>query len=317
MKSIRDSLPPDNRPIIDSIFKSTSELFTYYKNRNGGITYNFYPVRPEENPFPNAKFSPRSKRRRLADDLDDTSMLYLVQNSSDSLNHAIKAKMVDHSTKKLYTSTFKQYRKNKVYKTWFTEKINQDIDICVLSNVLVFIFEKNLPLTSIDTASLGFIKSSIRHNLHLNKEHLISAHYQNSSIVLYHVARLISAATTPLLDEIRGKVISDIHQQLNLANNSMEEVILLASLFRLGGQKDYEINFTRLEEDMRRFYWFKANPFCGSRFWIKQLIGRSNFLHEQYKCEAYYWSLVLELSSLSDANFTLSNKQPTAMYKRH
>ncbi len=132
LKSIQDSMSINNQKLVDTIFNYSFENFKYYKNRNGGNTYNFYQVRPVENPFPNAKFLPNSSRRQLADDLDDTSIIYLAnEDSNDSINYVIRNKMIEHSTLKIYTSTFRQYRKSNVYKTWFAEKMKQDIDICV------------------------------------------------------------------------------------------------------------------------------------------------------------------------------------------
>jgi len=317
LKSLQDSLQVDNRNTIDSIFNNSLDAFKYYKSRDGRISYNFYQIHPKENPFPNTNFLPNSSHRKLADDLDNTSILYLAMNATDSLNQAIKKLMVEYSKRDLYTSTFKEYRKSEVYKTWFAKKKNQDVDICVLSNILLFVFEKKIALDPIDSTSINLIKSSIQQNLHLKKEHLIAPHYQNAAINLYHIARLISTADYPLLNELRTKIINDIHQELTLVDNLMAKVILLSSLFRLGEGVDYEIDFQLLNRDMNQFYWFKASPFCTARFWLKKFVGRSEIFHMLYSCQAYYWSLVLELETLSDASFSMDQKQNTTMYKRY
>lgn len=253
---------------------------------------------------------PNSKRRRIADDLDDTSILYLVQNSSDSLNKLIRNEMITYSTKKNYTSTFKQYRGISVYKTWFAKKMKQDIDICVLSNVLLFMHEKKLTMSYIDTTSYELIRSAISQGYHLNKGHLLSSQYQSSTIILYHVARLLAVTNSSLLNDIRSIIKIDIHQRLTETSNLMEKVVLLSSLFRLGEKVEFDIDYQELHNDMKRFYWFKANPFYSSKFWIRKLVGNSNFVQSRYRCEAYYWSLVLELECLSNINhLTFGNNQ--------
>jgi hypothetical protein len=316
LKSIQDSLPETDRTIIKTICSRSISTFKNYKNRNGDITYNFYQIRPEENPFPNATFLRNYKGRQLADDFDDTSILYLAQNSSDSLNYAIKNKMAKHSTTSLYTSTFKEYRKEKVYKTWFAKKQNQDIDLCVLSNALLFVFDKKLALSAIDTSSIQLIQSAINKELHINKAHLISAHYQSTPIILYHIARLISAANHPLLDELRPKIIHDINTQLNEVNDEVEKMILLSSLFRLNHPIDFEINLQNLENNMTDFFWFKANPLCGSRFWIKKMAGSTHFMQTNYRCKAYYWALLLELEVLSKASYLKTDATYTTIYHK-
>ncbi len=178
-------------------------------------------------------------------------------------------------------------------------------------------FEKELPMAAIDTASYELLKSAINQDYHLKKGHLISSQYQNPSIILYHMARLIAKVNTPLINEIRSKIIGDIKLRLTLATNSMEQVILITSLFRLGEKVDYEIEYQSLQNDMNNFYWFKANPFYGSRFWMRKIVGTSNFLQNLYKSEAYYWSLVLELETLSNASFSIENNQPISIYKKY
>ena len=311
LKSVKDSLSKNDQTIIDSILSYSLESLKYYKNRNGENTYNFYQVRPEENPFPNGRYFTKAEFKRVPDDLDDTSIIYLMQDSSDSLNYAIKKKMEKHAVVEKYTSTYSQFRKNKIYKTWFSSEMKQDIDICVVSNVLTLMFQKELTLSTVDTASIEFIKASIRQDLHLNKEYLISPHYQETSIILYHVARLIAISNNVLLDDIKEKVIQDIYDQLGLVNNDVEKVILLTSLYRLGEKIDFDINLHDLKIDMTKYYWFKANPFCVRPFWVKKMIGSSNILNQYYRSKAYYWSLVLELEVLSKAGFIIDNEVGT------
>ena len=75
-------------------------------------------------------------------------------------------------------------------------------------------------------------------------------------------------ANHPSLNAIKQKLIKDLYQQLEASDeNSIDRVILLTSLYRLGEQPDFRINQEELKNDMSSFYWFKANPFYGQRVW--------------------------------------------------
>ena len=78
--------------VIDSLVEEAASSFQYYQNRNGGDTYNFYPVRPE-NPFPNVPVLANRKSARLPDDLDCSSFAYMVMNPSEEKKKALKVKM--------------------------------------------------------------------------------------------------------------------------------------------------------------------------------------------------------------------------------
>lgn len=307
LQSIHDSLSSVDQPKATQIAAKAKTSFPYYKDRNGGITYNFYQVRPEEKPFPGADhwvFPDTSMR--IPDDLDDTSILYLAQETNDSLNQAVKDAMVKHSMKDLYTSTFRRFRDLDVYKTWFAANMNQDTDLCVLTNTLLFVVEKDLEMTAMDTTSAHLIKMAVEQNLHLRRERLIAPHYQNPSITLYHIARIISRADMPVLNSIKGKVIADLRKRLLKTKSEMEKVILLTSLFRLGEPTNFELDIRSIEEDMDSFYWCLATPFRGMKFPIRRFFEINNVLQEYYKCEGYYWTLLLELQSISKA--TLSER---------
>ena len=301
LQSIKDSRPIDEQGYIDNVYRNSKPTFDFYSNRNNDVTYNFYQVHPEK-PFPNIKLLSKWKRFRLADDLDDTSIIYLVKESSDSLNRLVKDRMIEQSfKKKKVKSTFKAYRKSKAYRTWFADKMKQDFDICVMSNALLFVFEKKLELDTIDLATIRLIRTMIEEGRHLKKEHLIAPHYQSSAIILYHVARLIDTANHPELNVLREKVIADIENGLLSAENTMEKTILLTSLYRLNKPHDFEISMDELSGDMANFHWFKANLAGGYRLWFRKLVGQSRWFNLSYRSEAYYWSLVLELQTLSGA----------------
>ncbi len=301
LQSIRNRF--DNKDKIDFIIERAKRNYPSYKNRAGDITYNYWQVRPE-NPFPNSKFLSKRKKMRIADDFDDTAIIFLTQNNSDSLNKVLHQKMQAQSEKgkSKVKSTFKAYQKSKAYRTWFATKMKQDFDVCVQSNALLFVFEKQLELSKVDTATIVLIKDIILTDKHIESPVLVSPHYQNTSIILYHIARLIAAADNDLFKEIQSKVIQDIYAQLRIVDNEMEKVILYTSLFRLREKPEIKIDSNKLKDDLQNFYWFKASMVATSNIKIKKVIAKSKLVNFNYQSEGYYYALLLELESLTNSN---------------
>lgn len=298
LQSIRDSFPSSRSKLLDSvILKSTSNYFRY-RNRNGDFTYNFWQTCPDQ-PFPNSKFLSQREKMKLPDDLDDTSIIFLTKTTNEAVDIALRQKMMMHASNNRIKSIYKRYRNYQAYPTWFGDKMPQDLDICVMSNVLLFIFQKGFELNNTDQETLDLIKEIVITNDHIVHPHIVSPHYKNSSIILYHLSRLISVADNPVLNSIREKIIIDLKKQLQLSKNEMEKVILLTSLYRLGEKIDFKISINSAEKDFNTFYWFRANPSSGKNMFLKRLLGKNSLFQFKYKCDAYYWTLLLEFQTLS------------------
>lgn len=297
-QSISDSLTVQEQTMVKRIKSNSRGVYPLYQ-RNHSIAYNFYQVNPER-PFPQLKLLSRMKKMRLADDLDDTSIIYMINNTSDSLNQALRGEINQQVTQEeKVRSTLSDYQNRGAYRTWFADKMKQDLDICVISNALLFLFQKNLDLDSTAINSISLVKDMVNSNHHFKYPQLVSSHYQNSAIILYHVARLIALADHDLLNDLRAKVVQDILIQLPKVSNQMERLILVISFYRLGDRPGFSFDFGQLNLDMSSFYWFKANPLSGSRLGVKKMIGMGDFLELKYKSEAYYLALLFELQKLS------------------
>jgi|GEM_PF-388250 len=316
LQSLRNYFGKSGKTIIDSISDRAKHLYVYYRNRQGRPTYNFYQTHPDK-PFPGLKFWTHQKWLRLTDDLDDVSFIYLIRNTSDSLNAAVK-KLMELQTRspKKVVSTFRKYQNSKAYRTWFAFRMKQDLDICVMSNVLLFVYQKHLPLDSTDYSTIALIKQMVNDNDIMKHPNIVSAHYQKSPIILYHLARLISKANNPQLNSLIPKIVADLKSELNISTNQMDKIILISSLYRLHHPVGFEFNYRNILNDMNTFHWFRANPFSGDNVIYKRIMGRNGWLNFKYKCNAFYWSLVLELQQLSGAHIqTNGNFLQTKMYK--
>ncbi|MBN2637736.1 MAG: hypothetical protein JXR65_01465 [Bacteroidales bacterium] len=316
LQSIKNQFSIKGKFLISNMSGCAKNLYPLYQNRQWGPTYNFYQTHPDR-PFPGLKILSGMKKFRLADDLDDTSIIYLLLHTNDSLNAAVKKRMeAQAKSPKKVTSTFKKYRNYKAYRTWFAHKMKQDMDICVMSNALLFVIRKGLPLDSTDSCTITLIKKMVNENEIMKHGYIVSSHYQKSPVILYHLSRLISVANNPELNGLIPKIVTDLKYELKISKNAMDRVILISSLYRLHQKVDFSFSYNNLNKAMQSFYWFMANPFSGSNVTIKRIIGRKGLLNFEYKSEAYYWSLVLELQSLTGAKINYgSNFEETVMIK--
>lgn len=299
LQSLYHALNDNEQTLADSIISRAQANYPHYRNRNGELSYNFWQVHPYELPFPGRKLWSRMRKFRLADDLDDTSLIYLTLDIHDSIAWGVKRMMEAQVGEKPLKSTFKPYRHYRAYRTWFADKMKQDLDICVMANVLLFVFEKQLPLSQYDEQTIKLITRMVHEDQHLIHPKLVSPHYQQSSVILYHLSRLIAVADHPALDQLKPKVLADLEDQYASSQYAMEKLILQSSLLRLGNQKPLAADMPQVsDQDREAFYWFYANPFSGSRFFFKRLLGRSEFLQSRYTSGAYYLTLQLENSLL-------------------
>lgn len=302
LQSLSRAFNPQEQLLADTIIRQAKQNYPYYGNRNGELSYNFWQVHPFEQPLPNRKLWSKMRKFRLPDDLDDTSLIYLTLSTPDSINRRVKQMMEAQINQEPVRSTLPEYQDLPVYRTWFADKMKQDVDICVLANVLLFVFEKELPLSEADQQTIALIHRMLEERQHLTQPKLISPHYQRTSIILYHLSRLLAAADHPQLNKLREPLISDLYGQLQRNVNQMERVILLSALYRLGERPHYLLDEKQLARDAKTFDWFIGSPISVKHIWIRRRLAQSSWLDACHSSQAYYLALQLELELLSYTN---------------
>ena len=88
-------------------------------------------------------------------------------------------------------------------------------DVSVLCNVLSFVEKYNLQWTKADSASLEVIIKTIQNNYHFTEPIYASPYYGKTSIILYHIARLMSIKQIPQLEALKTKLITDAVNELS------------------------------------------------------------------------------------------------------
>ena len=301
LQKMRTYLTPYQQSIADKIIASGNEPAIKFKNRKGRNTYNFWPT---DTPriFPNSGWlNLFNKKQALPDDLDDTVIMLLAMDAQDSIAkqvHELMQQFTNNGKKKV-KNTFKEYRNIPAYSTWFGKKMPVDFDVSVLTNILYFVQHYNLPWTKADSASLFFIKKVIEEKKYLNDAAYVSPHYNSTTIILYHISRLMALKPLPDLDIYKDSLISFTKSKLLKTNNFLEQILLQTSLMRWGVQPSEVITVKNNSELINRiededFSFFIANMASMLPNQLKKTAGAIGLGKFYYFCPAYNYLLILE-----------------------
>lgn len=304
LQDLRPKLSPVQQVIADSIIARARPVYEKFKNRKGKPTYNFWPTDTVKI-FPNAGWlNLLDKKQSLPDDLDDTVIFLLALNAPDSTARKVHALMqaYTNNSKAGIKNTYKAYSKIGAYSTWFGEKMPVDFDVCVQANVLYFVQRYQFNWTAADSATLTFIEKVISDNKHMSDASYVAPHYDRSSVILYHLARLMSLKPIASLEKYRPQLISDAQSLLLQTADFMEQCILQTALMKWGVPiKEITIRANGSLQELveeGKFSFFVAdmasmmpNPW---KVWLGSRLGKF-----YYDCDAYNNVLLLENLVLS------------------
>lgn len=236
LSDIKGYVNEQNRQTIDSLLIVSKPLFTKFKNTKGRETYNFWRTDSSYDYPYSGVLKLFTKDITLPDDMDDTVLSLLALHANDSTAkaaHVLMQQFVNSDTSKV-RSIIEDYSSLPAYSTWFGKKFPVVFDVSVLCNILSFVQHYNLPWTKADTASLEVIIKTIENDYHFSKAVYASPYYPKTSLILYHIARLMSAKHLPQLEALRIKLVSDAAKELVQTNNLMEKIILSSTILKLG-----------------------------------------------------------------------------------
>jgi DNA-directed RNA polymerase subunit L len=296
LRNQQQFLSPTNKNIVDSICSKAVSNYPNYRNKNGDCTYNFWQPKPNRH-FPNDQYFSTRKKYALPDDLDDTSILYLSEHHSDSLKNCLRTKIAQHANgnSTYINNTFRKYKHDVAYNSWFGNKIDVDFDICVQSNALSWVLDNHFVLNKYDSATINLIQKMVLADEHIKYAQYISPHYQTPSIVLYHLARLI-APHHDYFTKIKSKLIDDIQQQIKIVKHPMEKLLLATSLARFGVFSEQNLKLNK--SDFEGFYFFVANMTSVAPNPFKRWFAKCKRTNFYYESEGYYYTLLLEYECL-------------------
>lgn len=299
LDDIRPYVNVQNQQRIDAIFDNAKPLFIQFKNTKGRETYNFWRTDSTYD-YPYAGILKLfAKDISLPDDMDDTVLSLLALNANDSIAkavHALMQQFVNSDTNKV-RSIIEDYRHIPAYSTWFGKKFPVVFDVSVLCNVLSFVQLYDLPWAKADAASLEVIIKTLEKNYHFSKPVYASPYYPKTSLILYHIARLMSIKPIPELEKLKIKLVSDAAKELAQTNNILERIILSSTILKLGYEPP---PITIMENDIVQqieqndFCFFVGNIPSYFKDFSRAVATRNEAGFYYHYCPAYNDALLLE-----------------------
>jgi hypothetical protein len=298
LKPLRNELSPADRLIVDSIAAHNNVVFSKFRNAKGRNTYNF--SRTDTNfTFPFNTWIPKLRGDlQFPDDLDCTSLVLMCMNDPDSVNRQAHALMQEYVNKGNLKTTFRSYRKYPAYSSWYGKRFPVVFDVSVLCNILCFVQENNLPWTKADSASLQLIVKTIRQKDHKKHPLFVSPYYGKESLILYHLARLMSIKPIKELEELKPELATDASYVQAASKNMIEKVMLNSAMIKWGYQPNDIPGKTeeQLIKDAQNsdFSFFVGNIPSYKRQPLKELLTDMGVLQYHYYCNAFNDALLLE-----------------------
>lgn len=236
LKEIKPLMNEEDQLLVDSILENSKPLYSKFNNQKGRNTYNFWRT-DSAHKYPYASFLKLfGKKITLPDDMDDTVLSLLALDADDSTAeevHQLMQLFVNSDTNKV-RSVINEYDNLPAYSTWFGKKLPVVFDVSVLCNVLSFVEKYNLQWTKADSASLEVIIKTIQNNYHITEPIYASPYYGKTSIILYHIARLMSIKKIPQLEALKTKLITDAVNEFSNSDNILEKIILGTAILKWG-----------------------------------------------------------------------------------
>jgi len=299
LKNMLPKLHGADRQIAENIIQKAATCYPYFKNRYGYPYYGFWPTNAIIMPH-TFIFKYLKQVFGQGEDADDTVMILMASDTDDSTAMVLKKRLVALSniTKgKRIISTYKKYRSLPAYSTWLGDRMAPDFDFAVHCNILYFVLGKHLPLAKEDSATINLLAQMVKSRDYMRSPVFLSPYYVKSSILLYHITRLMAAFTIPELEPYRAQLARDIMSLIPVSYNIMDQIILRTALLRLGETPpDLDLNSIKEfdESNQKSFVFFQARAAFPYPTPLKKIFLHWSYIYYYFYCPAYNKMLWLE-----------------------
>ncbi len=288
LQNMQSGLPMSDQKMVDSILKNVRLAYPYYQNKYGDPYYGFWPTDAPIMPH-TIVFKYLKSVFGQGEDADDSVMILMSDSSNKAKAEQLKKRLVqlaNGSPGRSIHSVPKAYNKYAAYSTYLGSQMPVDFDFGVQCNLLYFVFKNQLTLTQQDSATIDLLAQMVHEKLYLKSPVFISPYYVKSSILIYHISRLMGAFTIAKLEQYKQQLIADARAELQHTTNLMDKIILSTSLMRLGTAAP-EIELYDIKEfeksNQQNFIFFQARAAFPYPVLLKKV-----FLHWSYICYYFY-----------------------------
>jgi hypothetical protein len=299
IRNILPNLEADNRLIAEELTRKVASCYPNYKDQFGEPFYNFWPTHSPIMPH-TYYFKYLKGMFGQGEDADDTVMILMTSDNDDTTILKVKKRLIlvsNGSGKRKIISTYKKYRDIPAYSTYLGLRMTPDFDFGVHCNIMYFMFDKKLHFTKRDSATLHLLTEMVKHREYMKAPTYLSPYYVKSSILLYHLSRLMGAFHIPELEQYKQQLIADIHQELQERKNIMDQIILRTSLLRLGADAP-PLPIASIDEfeksNQQQYIFFQARAAFPYPSPLKQIFLHWSYINYYFYCPAYNKTLWLE-----------------------
>jgi hypothetical protein len=300
LKKYQKQCTPYQQRMINQIVNYGLSSEGLFKNKSGRDTYNFWRTDTPQI-FPNAGWlNTFDKSQSLPDDFDDTVILLWAKEVTKERAAVVHDSMQLYANTKVKTvkNTLAPFKNLPAYSTWFGKKMPIDFDMSVLCNVLSFVNAYDIKWTASDSASLQLITTAINNNWHVTKADFIAPHYAKPAVIMYHIARLISAGNQQniqTLIALKPVLLKQTDSLIAISTDPLENVLLSSARVQFGGIT----NITSQTPDQAaieqsKYPFFIANMASMLPSPIKRPLSKLAFAKFEYRCPAYNLALLWE-----------------------
>jgi hypothetical protein len=300
LRSMLPYLNDTNKAVAENIITNARKIYPLYRNKHGYPYYSFWatddPIMPGTYYFKYLK-----QVFGQGEDADDTVMILMTDSSNDKDVTELKQRLIDvaNLSKQKIIATYKKYRDVPAYSTYLGSRTVPDFDFGVQCNILYFVFNNKLPFVKQDSATLQLIANMLHDRDYIKAPVYISPYYVRSSILIYHVVRLMSAFNIPELGAYKQQLIDDAEKEFDASTNVMDKVLLSTSLMKLGVYSNkYFPPFESINEfensNQQQYIFFQARAAYSYPSPFKQVFLHWSYINYYFYCPAYYKTLWLE-----------------------
>jgi hypothetical protein len=287
LRSLLPKLNDEDKKITQQIIFNAQRTFPFFQNKDGFPFYNFWPTNSVIMPH-TYYFKYLKSVFGEGEDADDAVMSLMATDANDSICNVLKKRMIETAnlSRKKIISTYSKYKTIPAYGTYLGYKMTPDFDFGVHCNILYFMLDRKLPPVKQDSATIDILAQIIKNREYMKAPIYLSPYYVKSSVLIYHIARLIGRFKINEFEKYKPQLIADAKTELSKSTNIMDQIILCTSLLRLGANPS-SLSISSLEDfeksNQNKFIFFQARAAFSYPTPLKQI-----FLHWSYICYYFY-----------------------------
>ena len=276
------------------------KIYPLYRNKHGYPYYGFWAN--DDVIMPHSYFYKYLKQIfGQGEDADDSVIIMMTDSTDDATALQLKRRLEAVSNLsqpgRRIISTYKKYRDIPAYSTYLGGRTTPDFDFAVQCNILYFVYDRKFSFSKQDSATLHLITEMVRNREYMKAPVYLSPYYVHSSILIYHVVRLMTAFHIAELETYRSQLIEDAKKEFEASTNVMDKIILSTSLMRLGVKAE-AAPFRSIAEfensNQKQYIFFQARAAYSYPTPFKQMMLHWSYINYYFYCPSYNKILWLE-----------------------